>query len=394
MDILPSTSPPLDFGNNRVPHGFQTSLLLQFQQQLPPILNPAAPNSLSPNILMDQSADEPEAADEHKPAAADKYTASLSMLHREIFSDIKGLLQPLTGSVSSLSSCLQSIKAQLGHGPAPALPASAYASTPASASAADSEVPRYNLATAASASSSYQPISFRRHSISSHLRRLIIQCSPVPPTDALHCSLPYPSPGVTSTNPGLNSSLSSLLSSAWQYMSVALAPSTISSYSTAWSAFSRFCAQNQISPTSFNQNWILAVIVYLRDILHLSPSSIKSLVSFHQRFLPKYALLRRSVQSWWVAPFPSRSAAAALRESGPLSLQSLMGSSVPKSQSGGFYLCVFGSWDAGPAFGNKVLHHREQDCYSSSLTPFKYLGTLRAVMKRQGSVTFGKLLST
>ncbi|RXM30891.1 N-chimaerin [Acipenser ruthenus] len=220
MDIPPSTSPPLDFGNDRVPHGFQTSLLLQFQQQLPPILNPAAVRdllclihrqaasssktgqptsylnyclimeyphqhvptekqcfsscaspsqlirsfrpqqrhkpipphprrnpvqlrshtqlhsplhlqqlqplrlhqlfssmpsafnlsarlqsvslcnsaqlSLSPNILMDQCVDEPEAADEHKPAAADKYTASLSMLHREIFSDIKGLLQPLT----------------------------------------------------------------------------------------------------------------------------------------------------------------------------------------------------------------------------------------------------------------------------------------------------------
>ncbi|MGH0149033.1 UNVERIFIED_CONTAM: hypothetical protein FKN15_046185 [Acipenser sinensis] len=115
-------------------------------------------------------------------AAADKYAASLAMLHRDIFSDIKGLLQPLTESVSSLSSRLQSIEAQLGHGPMPAPPASTSAAASASAPtpgpllpATDSEAPWYNLAIAASTSSSFQPSSFRRPSISFYLLRLIIQ---------------------------------------------------------------------------------------------------------------------------------------------------------------------------------------------------------------------------
>ncbi|MGH0129299.1 UNVERIFIED_CONTAM: hypothetical protein FKN15_004778 [Acipenser sinensis] len=42
MDILPSTSSLLDFGD--IPHGFESSLLHQLQQ-LPPFLNPAAPSS-------------------------------------------------------------------------------------------------------------------------------------------------------------------------------------------------------------------------------------------------------------------------------------------------------------------------------------------------------------
>ncbi|RXM94362.1 hypothetical protein EOD39_18072 [Acipenser ruthenus] len=103
--------------------------------------------------------------------------------------------------------------------------------------------------------------------------------SPVPSTDILRHSLPSPSPGVPSTNLGLNSSLSAVLCSAWQYMSVALAPSTNSSYSTAWSAFLD-----------------LAFIIYLRDILRLSPSSIKSCISSIQHFywimsIPAPALL-------------------------------------------------------------------------------------------------------
>ncbi|MGH0174107.1 UNVERIFIED_CONTAM: hypothetical protein FKN15_067212 [Acipenser sinensis] len=135
----------------------------------------------------DPPANEPAAADEHKPAAADKHAASLYMIQRKIFSDIKGLLQPLAEPVSSLSSHLQSFEAQLGHGPMPAPSASTSASSSASASAVaptsgpvlpatDPEAPRYNLATAASASSSFQPsTSFRRLSISSHLHCLIIQ---------------------------------------------------------------------------------------------------------------------------------------------------------------------------------------------------------------------------
>ncbi|MGH0127055.1 UNVERIFIED_CONTAM: hypothetical protein FKN15_066912 [Acipenser sinensis] len=97
----------------------------QSQRQAPVTLSvQSSPTlSLSPNLLMDQHADEPLAADEHESSATDKYAANLSMLHREIFSDIKGLLQPLTESVLSLSSPLQSIEAQLGHGHAPALPA-------------------------------------------------------------------------------------------------------------------------------------------------------------------------------------------------------------------------------------------------------------------------------
>ncbi|MGH0164290.1 UNVERIFIED_CONTAM: hypothetical protein FKN15_048021 [Acipenser sinensis] len=43
--------------------------------------------------------------------------------------------------------------------------------------------------------------------------------------------------------------------------------------------FSSFCAQNLISPTPFNENWIVAFIVHAGDILHFSLASIKSYIS-------------------------------------------------------------------------------------------------------------------
>ncbi|MGH0154667.1 UNVERIFIED_CONTAM: hypothetical protein FKN15_048037 [Acipenser sinensis] len=60
-------------------------------------------------------------------------------------------------------------------------------------------------------------------------------------------------------------------------MENALAPSTRSSYSTAWSSFTNFCEQNQISYTSYNLQLLLAFIAHLRLSLRLAPSSIKML---------------------------------------------------------------------------------------------------------------------
>ncbi|MGH0160067.1 UNVERIFIED_CONTAM: hypothetical protein FKN15_053966 [Acipenser sinensis] len=57
-------------------------------------------------------------------------------------------------------------------------------------------------------------------------------------------------------------------------MENALAPSTRSSYSTAWSSFTNFCEQNRISYTSYNLQLLLAFIAHLRLSLRLAPSSI------------------------------------------------------------------------------------------------------------------------
>ncbi|MGH0173045.1 UNVERIFIED_CONTAM: hypothetical protein FKN15_064170 [Acipenser sinensis] len=65
-------------------------------------------------------------------------------------------------------------------------------------------------------------------------------------------------------------------------MLAALSPSTRSSYTTGWATFSTFCAQNRISPTPFNENWIIAFIVHAQDTLHLSPTSIKTYISWIQ----------------------------------------------------------------------------------------------------------------
>ncbi|MGH0172232.1 UNVERIFIED_CONTAM: hypothetical protein FKN15_062865 [Acipenser sinensis] len=58
-------------------------------------------------------------------------------------------------------------------------------------------------------------------------------------------------------------------------MENALAPSTRSSYSTAWSSFTNFCEQNRISYTSYNLQLLLAFIAHLRLSLRLAPSSIR-----------------------------------------------------------------------------------------------------------------------
>ncbi|MGH0133258.1 UNVERIFIED_CONTAM: hypothetical protein FKN15_059330 [Acipenser sinensis] len=95
------------------------------------------------------------------------------------------------------------------------------------------------------------------------------------------CSRPHSSSSasVQLADTQLNSAVSSLLHSAHQYMAVALAPSSRSSYSSAWSTNSTFCAQNQISPTIFNQVHLLAFVAFLRDTLKPAPSTIRTHIS-------------------------------------------------------------------------------------------------------------------
>ncbi|RXM96070.1 NADH dehydrogenase [ubiquinone] 1 beta subcomplex subunit 9 [Acipenser ruthenus] len=63
------------------------------------------------------------------------------------------------------------------------------------------------------------------------------------------------------------------------YLTAPLAPAPSSSYKTAWNSYSRFCAQHRSFPAQFNHKGIMAFIVHLRDILQLSPTTIKSYLS-------------------------------------------------------------------------------------------------------------------
>lgn len=67
-------------------------------------------------------------------------------------------------------------------------------------------------------------------------------------------------------------------------MATALALATRSSYTTGWMTFATFCVKNHIHPIPFDEQWILAFIVYARDSLHLAPATIKVYISEIQYF--------------------------------------------------------------------------------------------------------------
>ncbi|MGH0125648.1 UNVERIFIED_CONTAM: hypothetical protein FKN15_028200 [Acipenser sinensis] len=67
---------------------------------------------------------------------------------------------------------------------------------------------------------------------------------------------------------------------------IAFTLSTRSSYSTAWSSFTTFCAQISISLTTYNLQHLLAFMTDLRLTLNLAPSSIRNyLLGIQHQFL-------------------------------------------------------------------------------------------------------------
>ncbi|MGH0178108.1 UNVERIFIED_CONTAM: hypothetical protein FKN15_076393 [Acipenser sinensis] len=79
---------------------------------------------------------------------------------------------------------------------------------------------------------------------------------------------------VQPANIQLNSTLSGLLQSARCFMESALAPSTRSAYSIAWSSFTTFYAQNRISHSISSTSWPLSHISVCHSTWLLPPQEL------------------------------------------------------------------------------------------------------------------------
>ncbi|RXM34543.1 hypothetical protein EOD39_14033 [Acipenser ruthenus] len=218
--------------------------------------------------LASQEPDQQSATETLCDISSISVSASTS-IHEEIFANIKGFLQPLVDSMSTINARLEALEKRPAAAAAPPVPITSSILQPVEA-----EAPQYNLASASAAARPTKTI--RRHSVSPQPRRQVIEGLQIPPSHASRSPSPAATSSVLPINHGLNASLSRRLQSAQDYMSAALAPATYSSYRTAWNAYSRFCAQQQIIPVQFHHTGILTFIIHLRDNNHLSPSSIRS----------------------------------------------------------------------------------------------------------------------
>ncbi|MGH0117687.1 UNVERIFIED_CONTAM: hypothetical protein FKN15_036867 [Acipenser sinensis] len=194
--------------------------------------------------------------------------ANLDAFKTSLLQDMKALLQPVSDSIESLNSRLTAFETRPDK-----IPLNTTASTSSVIEVIDQN-PTFTLTSATPADPLYN-IESRRITISPALRKQIIEDPEVPQPGPR--SRPQPSPRSTlqQDNIHLNNSISGLLQSARGFMENALAPSTHSSYSTAWSSFTQFCEQNRISYTSYNLQLLLAFIAHLRLSLRLAPSSIR-----------------------------------------------------------------------------------------------------------------------
>ncbi|MGH0144261.1 UNVERIFIED_CONTAM: hypothetical protein FKN15_002593 [Acipenser sinensis] len=153
----------------------------------PPAKSHSSRRPSAATALASQEPDQQSATETWRDISSVSVTASTraASIHEEIFANIKGILQPLVDSMSTINARLEALEKWPAAAASPPVPSTSSILQPVEA-----EAPQYNLASASAAARPTTAI--RRHSVSPQPRCQVIEGLQNPPSHArIICLQPW-----------------------------------------------------------------------------------------------------------------------------------------------------------------------------------------------------------